>query len=254
MSSDIIDIEESVKVFAWNVFLKTRSKEHQKLSYQDCSLEVKWDRVKFLSQEPVFEKDEDLMSKPKSQVVFKSSYVNRSNSEQEHCFKTERTTVSTCTTTISKGYTKGFNLEIKLAVPGDVAEVTAGFGKEINVEREDETTQEESMTWSVDSTVRVPAGHKTVAELVVREQSYSGKFNMQVQVRGKVHVVITNLRDNNSFVQSIESDFSQIMSKERENGKKGFVIEGKMVKWNVEGKCGFKYGIEQHVEVSEEKI
>jgi hypothetical protein len=43
---------------------------------------------------------------------FRSTYENHTEHDQDHSFQTERTTVSCCTTTVSKGFTKGVHLEV----------------------------------------------------------------------------------------------------------------------------------------------
>ena len=50
----------------------------------------------------------------------------------------------------------------------------------------------------------MPPKSRTIAELVVREKEFNAKFKVSVQIKGQIIVAVTNLRDNNSFVQSIE--------------------------------------------------
>ena len=45
--------------------------------------------------------------------------------------------------------------QVKLGLPDEVAGATAGFGREVNMESTDETTQEETMTWSINSNIKV---------------------------------------------------------------------------------------------------
>ena len=102
---------------------------------------------------------------------------------------------------------------------------------------------------------QVPPNHRTVAELVVKEQEYTASFKMATRIRGHVVVVITNLRDNNSFLQSVEADFCDIMSSPNaEQYSKQFSVDGKTVTWNVSGSCQFRFGIEQHVQLSEQPL
>ena len=70
MAPKIADLEEFVKIWAWDAFLRTRIKEHQKLRYEDVRLEVNWSRVKFKSSDPEYS-DQRFAEKPQSQVVFK---------------------------------------------------------------------------------------------------------------------------------------------------------------------------------------
>ena len=70
MAPKIADLEEYVLTWAWDTFLRTRSKEHQKLRYEDVRLEVNWSRVKFKSSSPEYS-DRRFAEKPQSQVVFR---------------------------------------------------------------------------------------------------------------------------------------------------------------------------------------
>ena len=251
--ANVIDIEDIVKTWAWTNFMKTRSKDNSKLKLEDVQIHVNWSRVRFVTSAPDYS-DKIMTELPKAQVVFKSTFRNDTDSEQEHSFQTERTTSCVSTTTMTKGFTKGFNVELKLGLPEDVAEITAGFGREVSMETGFEDTTEESLTWAVDSTIKVPPKHSTTAEMVVREKEFSANYVMTVKIRGIVVATINNLKDNNSFVQSVEGDFSQIMKDEQKRGADGFQIDERTVTWNIGGKCKFRFGVEQQVQLAEEAL
>jgi len=72
-------------------------------------------------------------------------------------------------------------------------------------------------------------------------------------------VSVTNCRDNNSFVKSIDGDVVEIIRREVENnGLKGFTFDAPgqhgVVSYVTRGRCSFRYGIEQHVRLSQEKL
>ncbi|XP_012938383.1 uncharacterized protein LOC106011851 [Aplysia californica] len=251
MAPKVVDLDDVLTAWAWTAFLRTRSKDHNKLTFDDVKFEVVWDRVKFLAGKPEYS-DQQKLEKPNSQVVFKSVYENKTDHFQEHTFQTERSTVSSCSTVVSKGYTKGIRLELKLGLPDDVMAATAGFGRDVSMETTDECTHEETITWTINSSIKVPPHHRTVAELVVKEQEYTASFKMSTRIRGHVVVVLTNLRDNNSFLKAIEGDFCDVMSSPTaEQYSKNFTVNGKTVTWDVSGTCEFRFGIEQHVQLSE---
>merc|ERR1712002_159386 len=81
----------------------------------------------------------------------------------------------------------------------------------------------------VDSQIKVQPHHKTTAELVVNEDQYESKFKVKSSFSGKLHVTFFNLKDNNSFVTSIDGNIVDIMKREIENGLKGFTIENDQV-------------------------
>ena len=249
--SNVTDIEEIVKTWAWTAFLKTRGKDLQKLKFDDVVMEVNWSRVRFVPSAPDYS-DKNMVDQPNSKIVFSSKFENNTDSDQEHSFTTERTTVCTSTTCISKGYTQGFNLELKIALPEEVASATAGFGREVNTETAEEHTKETSITWAVDSSIKVRPKHRTTATMVVREKVFTGKFRMTVQVRGMVLVTFKNLRENNNFIHSTEGDISQILQEAK--GRTGYTIEGRTVIWDVEGTTQFRFGVEQQIKIHEEPL
>ena len=90
---------------------------------------------------------------------------------------------------------------------------------------------------------------------MVREKEFNAKFKVTVQIKGQVIVVVTNLRDNNSFVQSIEGDFSEIMKNlQGDKIDKSVVISNRVVTWELEGSCHFRFGVEQHVRLRESPL
>lgn len=251
--SGLMDLEEVAKTWAWTSFMKTRSKELSKLKYDDVKLEVNWSRVRFVSDGEEYT-DKKMDDVPTAQIVFQSTFYNNTESDQEHSFQTERTTTCVSTTNMSKGFTKGFNVELKLGLPEEVAGITAGFGRETTIETGFEDTSEKSLTWAVDSTIKVPEKTKTTAVMEVKEKEFSAKYKMRVKARGIVVVAITNLRDNNSFIQSIEGDFAELMKDEAKRGAKGYTVDHRTVIWDVEGDCKFRFGIEQSIRLEEESL
>ena len=248
--SNVTDIEEIVRTWAWTAFVKTRSADYKKLKLDDVSLDVNWSRVRFTPSVPDYS-DGNMVECPSSKVVFTSTFVNNSNSEQEHSFTTERTTMCTATTSISKGYTKGFNVELKVGLPDEVAAATVGFGRELSVESTEEQTTEKSITWSVNSKISVPERSRAIARMEVKEKEYTGNFKLTVRVRGTVIVNINNLKDNNSFIHGCEGDISQIL----EDAKRGgYSIDGRTAVFEVAGKTHFRFGVEQQVNLDQESL
>lgn len=249
--ANVTDIEEIVKTWAWTAFMKTRGKDLQKLKFDDVNMNINWSRVRFQPSAPDYS-DSNMVDSQNSKIVFTSTFENNTESEQEHSFTTERTTVCTSTTSVSKGFTQGFNLELKIGLPEEVAAATAGFGREVNTETAEENTKETCITWAVDSSIKVPKKHRTTATMVVKEKEFTGNFKMTVQIRGMVLVTFTNLRDNNSFIHSTEGDISQIVRDSK--GHTGYCIEGKTIIWDVEGTTKFRFGVEQQVKIHEEPL
>lgn len=164
-----------------------------------------------------------------------------------------RTSTSTCTTFVEKGFTKGINVEMKLALPNEIMEVTTGFGKEVHMNKGTEQTQERSLTWTANSSIRVRERHRVTASLEVTEESFTADFNMFIRISGRAHVVLTNMKDNNSFLYTVEGNVCDILN--RKFGEcEYFKKMGNMILWNVRGKCHFMYGVKQHIRIEEDEI
>jgi hypothetical protein len=71
--------------------------------------------------------------------------------------KTERQTTATCTSSLTKGCTKGFNVGLTLAAPGDVAEASVGFEKGFSIENAKETSDQKTLTWATEGSLTVKA-------------------------------------------------------------------------------------------------
>lgn len=124
-SSNIVDLEPLIKNWAWTQYVKS-SKDAKKHEYKNVQLKINWDHTEFSTFDLKYI-NKDRSKGQKSQVVFKSIYENNTKETQENSFTTERTTVSTCTTVLTQGFTKGFNIELKLALPEDIMEVSNVF-------------------------------------------------------------------------------------------------------------------------------
>jgi len=114
---------------------------------------------------------------------------------------------------------------------------------------------EQSITWAVDSIIKVLSGHRTTANLVITEQEFDGSFSVRSEFSGKVLVLVTNTRDNNSLVMPIAGDLDQIIKWAAEEKElKGFQVDKGIVSFETNGSCSFRFGIQQNVEINQEKL
>ena len=235
------------------MFEITKNTEQTKILKEYLMFTVNWKRVRFVHHEPQFV-DKKKSPEPKSQILFKTHFSNCTDYDQEYSFKTERTTSSVCEIQDQRAVTVGYELNLNFKTPCDVFAAQAGFKRELSLTNCQGETIEESLTWDVDSVIKVPSHHKTIAELVVFEDEFEGNFSMSSDISGKVLVFVTNVRDNNSLVKSIEGDIGEIMKKELENGLKGFTVESGIVSFVTKWRCNFCYGVEQHVTLNQEEL
>lgn len=259
--AELHDIEDIVKDYSWN---NPKDRDNKGLEYEKVRLDINWARVKFVSTTPEFEAidgnsygEQNRKGKPagrfgeepNAQVIYQSTYVNNTNGEHEQNISMQRSTKSICKAYVTKGYTKGINVGLKLAVPGDVANLTTSFGYSVNLTDNSEESSEETMTWGSDCKVKVPKGQRMSAKISVTEKEYNAKFRMKTSIYGTVHVAIHSRADDR-LVRSIDAPFTEIMRWYSQN--RGFgacSIKGNKVEWEVTGECFFRFGVEQTVEI-----
>jgi hypothetical protein len=107
--------------------------------------------------EPVVYTDLELPGAPKNHILFRSTFLNDTNREQEYNLRAERRTVSTCSFSIFEGYTteQCASLELEVPLPKCVLEASTGFRREYVLEQSRDKQVEEELTWSVESNIRV---------------------------------------------------------------------------------------------------
>ncbi|EFO21519.2 LIN-24 Like family member [Loa loa] len=188
------------------------------------------------------------------QSLFKSTFTNTTEREQEYSFKTERSTRSAATVVVEKGVCRGVEMALKLKTPGEIVEANAGFNTELTVINIGENTIEEELGWGVDSTVRVPPFCETVAELIILEDRQTRKFSIESHMSGRIIVTVTNIKDNNSLITIIEGKIADIIRGITNYSSLGFTVQNDVVSYMTKGICKFKYGVEQKVKITEHPI
>jgi hypothetical protein len=241
MSADIIDLEEVVETWAWKAYNETCSGKALKL--EDTRMDINWSAVSFVSEKPTYSTVGNVQ--PKSHVIFKSDFQNDCDIEQSHSLKTERQTTATCTSSSAKGCTKGFNVGLTLAAPGDVAKASVGFEKGFSIENAKETFDQKTLTWAAEENLNVKPKSILTAELPIIEKQCSDTFSSKVAINGRVTVSIYNRQENSKFIMSVMGDIKEILAAD---GKvKKIDTKGKTAYIALDGKCEFKFGIEQQL-------
>ena len=107
--------------------------------------------------DPIIYTDVDTPGTPKNHILFRSTFLNDTNREQEYNLKAVRRTVSTCSFSIFEGYTteQCASLELEVPLPKCVIEASTGFRREYTLEQSRDKQVEEELTWSVESNIRV---------------------------------------------------------------------------------------------------
>ncbi|XP_052243764.1 uncharacterized protein LOC127853347 isoform X2 [Dreissena polymorpha] len=241
MSQELLDLEELVRVWVNDFPL---DKSQRKDADDIVSTDINWKHVRIHHGNTEYY-DQVKQSTPKTHVLFTAHFTNDTDQEQVYTLKTERTTKSTCNIMMEKCYTIGFNLEIKLCPPNPVIQANAGFKGEMSVKKADEESFEEQLVWSVDNQITVPPKYKTKADLVLKEDEYTSHFKCETKFEGKIHVTLRSKKDNTP-ITTITGDVRHIFRSDQ-----GFRVDKTGIYYVSQGRCKCRFGIEQHVKLSQ---
>ena len=244
MSAQLLDIEEIVKKWVDDFPLdKSQKKEADEINSTDISW--KHFRVRHGATEYY---DQIQATTPKSHVLFSAHFTNDTDTNQVYTLKTERRTKSTCTISMQKSYTYGFSVDIKLTPPNPVIEANAGFKGEMGLTKASDETFEEEIVWSVDNQITVPPKFKTKADLVIKEESYTSHFKTESKFEGRIHVTLRSKKDN-SPITTLETGVKELFTSD-----KGFRVDKTGVYYVSQGSCKCRFGIEQHVKLTQSAL
>ena len=244
MSQELIDLEEIVKKFVADFPL---DKGQRKEADDILSSDINWKHMRVRHGATEYY-DQIRSNTPKTHVLFTAHFTNDTDQNQTYALRTERRTKSTCGISLQKSYTYGCSVDIKLTPPNPIIEANAGFKGELGLTKSCDETFEEELVWSVDNQISVPPKFKTKADLVIKEDEYTSHFKTESKFEGKIHVTLRNKRDNTP-ITTVTGDVKQIFT-----GDKGFRVDKTGVYYVTIGKCKCRFGIEQHVKLSQSKI
>lgn len=184
-----------------------------------------------------------------SHILFRSSFVNDTDQEQEYLLRTERKTVSTCEIEIFQGYVceDQAELSLEIPIPGIVASAGAGFKHEYSTENSTRKSIQEEMTWSLESNVKVASMSQTTAELLVKENQYKGAFECKSYFSGSIRVKL--FKDNLEVLSFDLDDLNDILTPD-----KGFRRDNKGIYCVTKGECKARFGIEQKIQLKQQAI
>lgn len=254
-----IDIQDLVESWAWDFFRRKADKKQKKLLAKEyVMMAIDWKKVQFVHEEPVYEPKPPKVGqgKPINNVLFHTTFSNKTEKPQSYTFKVERTTKSSCTVEFEESFTQGYEMSVNLKTPCEIFEANAGFHRELQLTSFEGQTIEEELCWGVDNQLEVDGRTRAEAKLIIIEEEYNGRFTVQTKIKGRVRVVFTNIKDNNSFIKAIEGDMNEIVRQARdENRIKGntVIADGatRSVLCTTKGACKFKFGLKQNVEVDQ---
>uniref|UniRef100_A0A1I7W378 FACT complex subunit n=1 Tax=Loa loa TaxID=7209 RepID=A0A1I7W378_LOALO len=152
----------------------------------------------------------------------------------------------------------GGETELTLKTPCEIAELKAGFKREMNFNNVNENTKSEMMSWAVDSTVVVPPHYKTEASIIIEEMNYHGTYSVISVLSGLVTISIRRRKDGAlvlPLTMNIVEIFRDYLESRhaRKEIKAAAMIEGaQCVRLISKGTCSFQFALKQRIDLKEE--
>jgi len=194
-------------------------------------------------------------------MLFKTHFTNNTDRDQEYSLRAQRSTITTLNFSFSRGFTKEKEGCVKFKLPNEVLEVGGGLRHEQRVDFGRDSTFETQMTWSADSAICVAPHSKANAELCITEEEYAADFSVEVRFSGRISAMISTRNNTGGYYKYMEGDLATIFAEALRSGNSGasagqFEVheQTQTVRTVMIGKCAFRYGIEQHVNVEQEKL
>ncbi len=268
MDKNITDLDLIVEKWINYMWEKTKSmsksaKQQPQIEFEDLEIIVNWKKVDILQDDAVFKDDKSISKKLNQQTLFRTYFTNETEQEQEYSFKTERKTRQSCSFSFVKGFSREKEGQITFKLPYEIVEIGAGLKTEQSVEYGRDQTNEEEISWGVDSLIKVSPLSKTTAELVINELELVRDFHVVSYFKGRLSVCL-NLKKDNTFVKSLAGDIVQILAMaadkhwiNMETNRVQFIrLNGgtEVAKMESSGKCNIRLGVEQHINLKDEKL
>ncbi|CAF0755049.1 unnamed protein product [Rotaria sp. Silwood1] len=221
----------------------TRAKWGKTYNWKELVKEIDWRSLK-VRHDPVIYTDLETPGTPKNHILFRSTFLNDTNREQEYNLKAVRRTVSTCSFSVFEGYTteQCASLELEVPLPKCVLEASTGFRREYTLEQSRDKQVEEELTWSVESNIKIPGMSQTTAELVVQEDEYYGTFEIKSYFFGEIRVKL--YKDSQEIISMDFGDLEDLFPRD-----KGFRKDNRGVYRITRGECKARFGVSQKVEL-----
>ncbi|TNN16222.1 LIN 24 Twenty four Like family member [Schistosoma japonicum] len=213
---ELFDLFNQLKIWAIDMYHITATKEQKKYDPIELIIRFQWDNIHVNHEKPEYY-DNITMKLPKSHILFSTTFKNNTDTEQEYNFRTERCTRSIAEIEIQKGVLLSNELSIKLSVK-------------------------------------------------IEEEEMNCCFRLRTTMYGRLRVLFLDPIHDNVLIKYLEGDLGTIIQerlksdRSRENGLDTGpnVWTESMPKSNQRifymetiGKCKFRFGVHQFVEVNQ---
>ena len=181
---NIMNLDLIVEKWISYMWEKTKSKsDHKYGDFEEINVLIDWKRCEMNQESAKFEKNTN-QAKLRSQTLFRTYFTNKTDTEQEYSFKTERLTRQSCSFSFMKGFSQEKEGNISFKLPNDIVEIGGGMRSEQSVECGKDETKEEEIRWGVDSMIKVKPHTKCNAELVINELEMDRDFSVGLFLKG----------------------------------------------------------------------
>ncbi|KAM3183984.1 hypothetical protein ACTXT7_009265 [Hymenolepis weldensis] len=93
------------------------------------------------------------MGRPQNCVIFSSTFVNSTSTEQMNSLRTEKRTTATCRLQLTKSVMRNGSINLQIAPPNTIIQANGGFSRERTITSEKEEVLEEELCWSLDTQI-----------------------------------------------------------------------------------------------------
>jgi hypothetical protein len=182
----LVDLDLIVE--KWISFMWERSKSKKEktnpVEFEDLELVANWNKVELVQDDAKFDSTLFGNKAPVAQTLFTTHFTNKTDNVQEYSFKTERTTRQSCCFSFMKGFTREKEGGLNIKLPQEILEIGGGVRSTQQIQCGKDQTNEEEVSWSVDSLIKVQPKCKTTASLVITEVKLEKTFSLSCYLKG----------------------------------------------------------------------
>jgi hypothetical protein len=189
--SGVAEIERPLVDYAFDNFVKS-NKLDEIFRNKRFELEVNWsylhiehEIIRFKRKKLAKSKDPMKTIAKRQLCLFRTFFTNNSDKLQSFTFRADRTTKTTASVSVQKGFQIGGKVDVDFSLPMetttniDACKVTGGLSSQINISKTKGKAFEETLTWSVDTKVEVEENKRCCAELIVQEEEFEAEMTIR---------------------------------------------------------------------------
>ncbi|CAF1551394.1 unnamed protein product [Rotaria sordida] len=254
----IIDLDEIVEKWVWYMWNRTKTKSLSHYKREELVIIINWKHVIFIQSDTHFYGSPPVRL-PKSQILFRTNFNNKTANQHSYIFQTERFTHSIFEFKFLQSCKKSQESSLIFRLPEEIVEIGGGIKREQSLKFGQDTTKEYNVRWNVNTNVHVAPYTRTYAELNIDEEEFHGDFTVSIRFFGRITATIATRQSPNTYLKFIDGDIVQIIREamENDNSLNNFEIfeeNPPVVQFKMYGKCSFRYGIQQHVILNQELL